>query len=180
MDSRITCCFYENLTFMLSTYLWCSCKVLPTKAAYIYVYDNKTRRLQTYVLMSWIRIDFYGSRLRSRSFLCVSFHASLFVHALWVFTSKISQTSLGIHPKPKTSFCDHLLVHNPIWVWSKILDGDSNIPQDHGIYTYFSSHFPPLFYARGWASFKHGGGVISDKCYVSIMLQKLWGGKEKH
>jgi hypothetical protein len=26
-------------------------------------YDNKTRRLQTYVLMSWIRIDFYGSRL---------------------------------------------------------------------------------------------------------------------
>jgi hypothetical protein len=30
----------------------------------------------------------------------------------------------------------------------------------------------PLFYARGRASFKHGGGVISDKCYVSIMLQK--------
>jgi hypothetical protein len=59
-------------------------------------YDNKTRRLQTYVLMSWIRIDFYGSRLRSWSFPCVTFHASLFVHALWVFTSKISQTSLGI------------------------------------------------------------------------------------
>jgi hypothetical protein len=31
-----------------------------------------------------------------------------------------------------------------------------------------------LFYARGRASFKHGGGshyIISDKYYVSIMLQ---------
>jgi hypothetical protein len=72
----------------------------------------KTCRLQTYVLMSWNMIDFFGSRLRSWSFLCVTFHANLFVHALWVFTPKISQTSLGIHPKPKTSFCEHLLVHN--------------------------------------------------------------------
>jgi hypothetical protein len=48
-------------------------------------YDKKTRRLQTYVLMSWISIEFYGSRLRSWSFLGVIFHASLFVHALWVF-----------------------------------------------------------------------------------------------
>jgi hypothetical protein len=56
-----------------------------------------------------------------------------FVHAMWVFTLKISQTSLGIHPKPKTSLCDHLLVHNPILVWSKILDGDSNISQYYGI-----------------------------------------------
>jgi hypothetical protein len=48
-----------------------------------------------------------------------------------------------LHPKPKTSFCDNLLVHNPIWVWSKILDGDSNILQDYGIYTYISSDFPP-------------------------------------
>jgi hypothetical protein len=54
--------------------------------------------------MSWIRIDFYGSRLRSWSFLCVTFHASLFVHALWVFTSKISQTPLGIHHKQKHLF----------------------------------------------------------------------------
>jgi hypothetical protein len=45
----------------------------------------------------------------------------------------------------KNIFCDHLLVHNPIWVWSKILDGDSNIPQDYGIYTHFSSYFPSLF-----------------------------------
>jgi hypothetical protein len=142
MDSRITCCFYENLTFMLFTYCDALAKFyLPKPYTYMF-YDNKTRRLQTYVLMSWIRIDFYGSRLRSWPFLCVTFHASLFVHALWVFTSKISQTSLGLHPKPKTSFCDHLLVHNSIWVWSKILDGDSNIPQDYGIYTYFSSHFP--------------------------------------
>jgi hypothetical protein len=145
-------------------------------------YDNKTHRLQTYVLMSWIRIDFYGSRIRIWSFLCVTFHASLFVHALWVFTSKISQTSLGIHPKPKTSFCDHLLDHNPIWVWSKIRDGDSNILQDYGIYTYFSNHFPSLLCSRtsivqAWGRSHH---VISDKCYVSIMLQKFWGAKEKN
>jgi hypothetical protein len=145
-------------------------------------YDNKTRRLQTYVLMSWIRIDFYGSRLRSWSFLCVTFHASLFVHALWVFTSKISQTSLGIHPKPKTTFFYHLLVHSPIWVWSKIRDGNSNIPQDYGIYTYFSSHFPSLLYLRtsivqAWGRSHY---IISDKCYVSIMLQNFWGAKEKN
>jgi hypothetical protein len=84
-------------------------------------YDKKPVDCKHIFLMSWIRIDFYGSRLRSWSFLCVTFHISLFVHALWVFTSKISQTSLGIHPKPKTSFCDHLLVHNPIWVWVKLL-----------------------------------------------------------
>jgi hypothetical protein len=29
-----------------------------------------------------------------------------------VSTLEISQTSLGIHPKPKTSFCDYLLDHN--------------------------------------------------------------------
>jgi hypothetical protein len=143
-------------------------------------YDNKTHRLQTYVLMSWIRIDFYGLRLRSWSFLCVTFHASLFVHALWVFTSKNSQTSLVIHPKPKTSFCDHLLVQNPIWVWSKILDGDSNIPHDYGIYTYFSSHFPSLLCSRSiiqaWGRRHY---IISDKCYVSIMLQKVLRSKRK-
>jgi hypothetical protein len=145
-------------------------------------YDNQTHRLQTYVLMSWNRIDFYGSRLRSWSFLCVTFHDSLFVHALWVFTSKISQTSLGIHPKPKTSFCDQFLVHNPIWVWSKILDGDSNIHQDYGIYTYFSSHSPSLLCSRtsivqAWGRSHY---IISSKCYVSIMLKKFLRRKTKN
>jgi hypothetical protein len=38
----------------------------------------------------------------------------------------------------------------------------------------------PLFYARGRASFKHGGGVIlRHKCYVSIMLQKVLRSKRK-
>jgi hypothetical protein len=144
-------------------------------------YDNKTRRLQTYVLMSWIRIDFYGSRLRSWPFLCVTFHASLFVRALWVFTSKISQTSLGIHPIPKTSFCDHLLDHNPILVWSKIRDGDSNIPQDYGIYTYFSSHFPSFMLEdQHRSSMGRSHYIISDKCYVSIMLQKVLRSKRKN
>jgi hypothetical protein len=131
--------------------------------------------LETYVLMSWIKIDFYGSRLRSWSFFCVTFHASLFVHALWVLTSKISQNSLGIHTKPKTSFCDHILVHNPIRIWSKILDRDSNISQDYGIYAYFSSQFPPLLSSRtsivqAWGRSHH---IISDKFYVSVMLQKF-------
>jgi len=50
-------------------------------------------------------------------FLCNLLSASLFIHALWVSTSGILQTSLDIHPKPKISFCDYLLYHNPIWVW---------------------------------------------------------------
>jgi hypothetical protein len=114
--------------------------------------------------------------------LCNFFILAIFVHALWVFTSKISQTSLGIHPKPKTSFCDHLLVHNPILVWSNILDGDSNIPQDYEIYTYFSSHFPSLLCSRtsivqAWGKSHY---IISDKCYVSIMLQKVLRSKRKN
>ena len=51
-------------------------------------------------------------------FFCVTFFFStLFIHALWVSTSGILQTSLDIHPKPKISFCDYLLDHNPLWVW---------------------------------------------------------------
>jgi hypothetical protein len=49
--------------------------------------------------------------------LRIFFMLAIFVHALWVSTLEISQTSLGIHPKPKTSFCDYLLDHNPNWVW---------------------------------------------------------------
>jgi hypothetical protein len=133
-------------------------------------------------------IDFYGSRLRSWSFLCVTFRASLFVHALWVFTSKISQTSLGIHPKPKTSFFDHLLVHKPIWVWSKILDEDSDIIQDYRIYAYFSSHFPPSFMLED----EHRSSMREEsshhlwqmlcKCYVAKVLRrkrKKWKKEKK-
>jgi hypothetical protein len=145
-------------------------------------YDNKTRRLQTYVLMSWIRIDFYGSRLRSWSFLCVTFSCYPFCPCIVGFHIK-NFTNFTGHPlKPKTYFCDHLLVHNPIWVWSKILDGDSNIPQDYGIYTYFCSHFPSLLCSRtsivqAWGRSHY---IISDKCYVSIMLQKVQRSKRKN
>ena len=97
-----------------------SCKVLPTKA-YTYVFfHDETFRLQTYILMSCIKIDFFGTRLRSWSFhffLCNLLFASLFIHALWVSTLEILQTSLDILPKPKISFCDYLLHHNPICVW---------------------------------------------------------------
>jgi hypothetical protein len=144
-------------------------------------YDNKTRRFQTYVLMSWIRIDFYGSRLRSWSFLCVTFHASLFVHALWVFTSKITQTSLGIHPKPKTSFCDHLLVHNPIWVWVKF-SMEIQIFRKIMKFILTLAVIPLLsFMLKDEHRSSTGGShyIISDKCYVSIMLQKVLRSKRK-
>src|SRR6185369_9316198 len=52
-----------------------SCKVLPTKA-YTYIFFHaETFRLQTYILMSWIKIDFFRMRLRSWSFrlFCVTF-----------------------------------------------------------------------------------------------------------
>jgi hypothetical protein len=38
----------------------------------------------------------------------------------------------------------------------------------------------PLFYARGRASFKHGRGVISDKCYVSICCKSSKEQKKKN
>jgi hypothetical protein len=124
-------------------------------------YDNKTRRLQTYVLMSRIRIDFYGSRLRSWSFLCVTFHASLFVHALWVLTSKISQTSLGIHPKPKHLFVITSLSTTQFEYGVKF---SMEIQIFHKIMEFILTLevISPLFYARGRASFKYWGGVITS------------------
>jgi hypothetical protein len=124
-------------------------------------YDNKTRRLQTYILMSWIMIDFYGSRLRSWSFLCVTFHASLFVHALWVFTLKLSQTSLGIHLNQThlfaitslstTQFEYGVKFSTEIQIFRKIMEFMLTLVV-----------ISPLFYARGRASFKHGGGVVTS------------------
>ena len=86
---------------------------------FVNLFHDETFRLQTYILMSWIKIDFFGTRLRSWSFrfLCNLLFASLFIHALWISTSGILQTSLDIHPKPKIYFCDYLLDHNPLWVW---------------------------------------------------------------
>jgi hypothetical protein len=151
MDSQITCCFCENLTFMLSTCLWCSCKVLPTKSICIYVLWQQNS------LIANICFD----------------------------ELKISQTSLGLHSKPKTSFCDHSLVHNPNWVWSKILDGDSNILQDYEIYTYFSSHFPSLLCSRtsivqAWGR-SHSLTQMLCKCYVAKSFEeqkKKWKKKK--
>ena len=99
--------------------MWISCKVLTTKAYRNIFFHDETFRLQTYILMSWIKIDFFGTRLRSWSFrfFCNLLFASLFIHALWVSTSGILQTSLDIHPKPKISFYDYLPDHNLIWVW---------------------------------------------------------------
>jgi hypothetical protein len=56
---------------------------------------------------------------------------------------------------------------------SKYFDGDSNISQDYRIYTYFSSHFPSLLCSRTSIVQEWGRShyIISDKCYVSIMLQ---------
>jgi hypothetical protein len=89
------------------------------QSLYTYKYFHDiTFSFQTYILMNWIRIDFCGTRLRSWPFLLRIFSMlAIFVHALWVSTLEISQTLLVIHPKPKTSFCDYLLDHNPNWVW---------------------------------------------------------------
>ena len=55
--------------------MWISCKVLPTKAYRNIFFHDETFRLQTYILMNWIKIDFFGTRLRSWSFhfFCVTF-----------------------------------------------------------------------------------------------------------
>jgi hypothetical protein len=125
-------------------------------------YDNKTCILQTYVLMSWIRIDFYGSRLRSWSFLCVTFHASLFVHALWVFTSKkfhklcwaftLNQKHLFVITSlSATQFEYEVKFSMEIQIFHKIME-----------FILTLAIISPLFYARGRASFMHGGGVITS------------------
>jgi hypothetical protein len=49
--------------------------------------------------------------------LHIFFMLAILVHALCVSALEILQTSLGIHPKPKTSFCDYLFDYNPNWVW---------------------------------------------------------------
>ena len=111
---------------MLSTFvnLLISCKVLPTKAYRSIFFHDETFRLQTYILMSWIKIDFFGMRLRSWSFrfFCVtsfllpylSMHCEFllqeFYKPRWIST--LNQ---------KKSFCDYLVDHNPIWVWIIIL-----------------------------------------------------------
>ena len=103
---------------MLSTFV--NLLQSSTYQAYTYIFfHDETFRLQTYILMSWIKIDFFGMRLRSWSFrfFCNLLFASLFIQALWVSTSGILQISLDIHPKPKISFYDYLLDHNLIWVW---------------------------------------------------------------
>jgi hypothetical protein len=131
--------------------------------------------------MSWIRIDFYGSRLRSWSFLCVTFHASLFVHALWVFTSKTSQTSLGIHLNQKylfvitslstTQFEYGVKFSMEIQIFCKIMK-----------FMLTLALIPPSLLClrtsivQAWGRSHY---IISDKCYVSIMLQKVLKSKRK-
>jgi hypothetical protein len=122
-------------------------------------YDNKTRRLQTYVLMSWIRIDFYNSRLRSWSFLCVSFHASLLsmhcgfshrkFHKLrWAFTR--NQKHLFVITSLSTTQFEYVV---------KFLM--ESFPQNYEIYTYFSSHFHSLLCSRT-SIVQAWGGVITS------------------
>ena len=82
-------------------------------------FHDETFRLQTYILMSWIKIDFFGMTLRSWSFLFfVTFLllAYLSMHCefpLWEFCKPRWISTLN----QKISFCDYLLDHNPIWVW---------------------------------------------------------------
>jgi len=59
---------------MLSTFV--NLLQSSTYKAYTYIFfHDETFRLETYILMSWIKIDFFGMRLRSWSFrfFCVTF-----------------------------------------------------------------------------------------------------------
>jgi hypothetical protein len=109
------------------------------------------------------------------------FMLTILVHALWVSTLEISQTSLGIHPKPKTSHCDYLLDHNLSWAWmifrqifwrfsgnisghitcggthqcnfdmEDVLKISNDLYRNTRILYFSSNHRSPHFYARGWA-----------------------------
>ena len=80
------------------------------------VSDRNSRRCEEPTRKRWDRCE--PEKITTfHFFLCNLLFASLFIHALWVSTSGILQTSLDIHPKPKISFCDYLLDHNLIWVW---------------------------------------------------------------
>ena len=100
--------------------MWISCKVLPTKGyTYIFFHDE-TFKLQTYILMSWIKIDFFGMRLRSLSFhfFCVTFFllAYLSMHCEFLLQEFCKPRWISTLNQ-KYLFCDYLLDHNPIWVW---------------------------------------------------------------
>jgi hypothetical protein len=119
-------------------------------------YGNKTCRLQTYVLLSWIRIDFYGSRLRSWSFLCITFHASLFVHALWGSHRKFHKFHWASTQNQKHLFVITSLSTTQFEYGVKILM-EIQIFRKIMEFILTLAVISPLFYARGRASFKHGG-----------------------
>jgi hypothetical protein len=124
-------------------------------------YDNKTCRLQTYVLMSWIRIEFYGSRLRRWSFLCVTFHASLlsmhygFSHRKFhklCWASTLNQKHLFVITSLSTTQFEYGVKFSiEIQIFRRIME-----------FILTLAVISPLFYARGQASSKHGGGVITS------------------
>lgn len=145
-------------------------------------FHDETFRLQTYILMSWIKIVFFGSRLRSWSFrfLCNLLFASLFIHALWVSTPGTLQTSLDIHPKPRYLFVITSLTTTYYLSMDYRFDGIKrmasceenfweaikNSPEIQMVLrrrrrirdTYLSQLVLPLFILEDEHSFKHGGG----------------------
>jgi hypothetical protein len=161
MDSRITCCFYENLTLCYLHICDALAKLYLPKPHTYMLYDNKTRRLQTYVLMSSIRIDFYGSRLRMVIPLCNFFMLAFlsmqcgFSH--WKFhklrwASTLNQKHLFVTTSLSTTQFEYGVKFSmEIQTFRKIIE-----------FVLTLAVISPLFYARGRASFKHGGGVITS------------------
>jgi hypothetical protein len=145
MDSRITCCFYENLTLCYLHICDALAKLYLPKPHTYMLYDNKTRRLQTYVLMSSIRIDFYGSRLRMVIPLC-----NFFMLAFLSMQCGFSHWKFHKLHWASTRNQKHLFVTTSLYT------------------THTLAVISPLFYARGRASFKHGGGVITSSLTNSM------------
>jgi hypothetical protein len=126
------------------------------------MFYDKTHRLQTYVLMSWIRIDFYGSRLRNWSFLCVTFFMLAFLSMHCGFShqkfhkhrwaSTLNQKHLFVITSLSTTQFEYGVEFSmEIQIFRKIME-----------FILTLEVISPLFYARGRASFKHGGGVITS------------------
>jgi hypothetical protein len=135
-----------------------------------------------YVLMSWIMIDFYGSRLRSWSFLCVTFHlAFLSMHCGFShqkfhklrWASTLNQTHLFMITSLFTTQFEYGVKFSmEIQIFRKIMK-----------FILTLAAISPLFYARGQASFKHGEESLHHlwqmlcKNYVAKVLmskRKKW------